>query len=210
MKKVFLLLIAFIGIAMNLNAEEIKVVLLGNSITELWPLRDAQFFKSHPGLICKGVSGQTSGEILRRFDSDVLCLHPDAVVILAGTNDIALNGGPYDEDVTLGNIMRMAELARENGILPVLASCPPAEGFKWRPEVTDAMEKIRSLNSRIREYAESEGLPFADYYGVLVNNRETAMDRRYTDEPIGVHPNEAGYAVMRPVLLRVLEKISEN
>lgn len=186
-----------------------RVVLMGNSITDFWPVRGPHLFETHPEFVGRGISGQTSYQFLLRFRRDVVDLNPEIVVINYGTNDIALNSGPYDEDLTFGNVRSMVDIARANGIKVILASCLPAEGFSWRKEVTDAMPKIRSLNARVREYAESEGIPYVDYFSALVNDEGTAMNPSYADENPAVHPNKAGYAVMEELLLRAVDSLRE-
>lgn len=186
-----------------------RVVLMGNSITDGWPKKSAGFFEAHPQFVGRGISGQTSHQFLLRFRRDVVDLNPEIVVINYGTNDIALNGGPYDEDITFGNVLNMVDIARANGIKVVLASCLPAEGFRWRPEVTDAMDKIRSLNKRVKAYADEQGIPYADYFTALLNEDGTALDSRYAGDMPAVHPNEAGYAIMEEVLLNTLAKLKD-
>ena len=187
-------------------ADPHRVVLMGNSITDFWPKRGPHLFETHPEIVGRGISGQTSWQFLLRFRSDVIDLHPEVVVINYGTNDIALTAGTYDEDATFGNIRSMVDLARANGIGVVLASCLPAEGFSWRPAVTDAMDSIRSLNARVRAFAEAEGIPYADYYSALVNAEGTAMDSRYANDRPAVHPNAEGYAVMEGILLDAIAR----
>lgn len=187
-----------------------RVVLIGNSITQHWPERAPHLFESHPDIVGRGISGQTSAQMLLRFSADVIALHPKIVIINAGTNDIALNTGPYDEERTLSNIAAMAQLARANGIRPVLSTVLPASGFAWRPEVTDAMDKIKSLNARIKAYAVDNGFYFIDYFTPLVNDGHTAMREGYAAEPQdkpGVHPNADGYEIMEHVLLKVLNQM---
>lgn len=184
-----------------------RVVLMGNSITNYWPERYPQMFAEHPEIIGRGIGGQTSYQFLLRFRRDVVALNPEIVVLNYGTNDIALNSGPYDEDLTFENVKTMVDIARANGIKVALASCLPAEGFSWRPEVTDAMDKIRHLNARVRAYAEAEGIVYVDYFNALVNAEGTAMAPEYSDEQIAVHPNAAGYAVMERVLLAALSRL---
>ena len=184
-----------------------KVVLMGNSITDFWPQRGSHLFETHPEITGRGISGQTSYQFLLRFRQDVVDLHPEIVVINYGTNDIALNSGPYNEDYTFGNVRSMVDIARANGIKVVLASCLPAEGFSWRPEVTDSMDKIRSLNSRVKEYAETNGIPYADYFSALVNEKGTAMNPEFADESPAVHPNKTGYAIMENILLEALKQL---
>lgn len=102
-----------------------RVVMMGNSITDVWPQRNPHLFTANPDIVSRGISGQTSYQMLLRFSQDVLALHPKIVVISAGTNDIAENAGPYDEDRTMANIAAMADLAKANGIRPVLACVLP-------------------------------------------------------------------------------------
>ena len=184
---------------------EKRIVLMGNSITDNWPKTRPEFFEAHPCLIGRGISGQTSYQFLLRFRQDVVDLHPTMVVINYGTNDIAQNTGPYDEDKTYGNVLSMVDIARANGIQVVLASCLPAEGFSWRPEITDAMEKVRSLNARVKAYAEKEGIPFIDYFSALVSDDGTQMKAEYAKDHPAIHPNAAGYQVMEALLLKTLK-----
>lgn len=184
-----------------------QVVLMGNSITDFWPARGSHLFDTHPEIVGRGIAGQTSFQFLLRFRQDVIDLHPEVVVINYGTNDIALNSGAYDEDVTFGNVLSMVDIARANGIKVILASCLPAEGFSWRPEVTDAMDKIKSLNARVKAYADLNGIPYADYFSALVNEEGTAMNPAFADERPAVHPNQAGYAIMEEILLNALDKV---
>ena len=187
--------------------EKPKVVLMGNSITDFWPSRGSHLFEAHPEFTGRGIAGQTSFQFLLRFREDVVNLDPEIVVINYGTNDIALNSGAYDEDITFGNVLSMVDIAKANGIKVVLASCLPAEGFSWRPEVTDAMDKIRKLNARVRAYAEANGIPYADYFSALINDEGTAMNPEYADEKPAVHPNAVGYGVMEEILLSALEEV---
>ena len=181
-----------------------RVVLMGDSITEIWPDRHPVFFEE-TGYIGRGISGQVSAQMLVRFRQDVIDLHPAVVVINAGTNDVAENQGPYDEDFTLGNIISMTELARANGIAVVLTSVLPAAGFRWRPAITDAADKIAALNARIRAYATGQGIPYVDYYSSLVvDDPSRALNPAYSND--GVHPVTAGYVVMEPLLLEAIGK----
>ena len=137
--------------------------------------------------------------MLVRFRQDVIGLHPAVVVINAGTNDVAENQGPYNEDFTFGNIVSMTELAQANGIAVVLTSVLPAAAFRWRPAITDAAEKIAALNARIRAYAEKQGIPYVDYYSSLVvEDSSRALNPAYSND--GVHPVADGYVVMEPLV----------
>jgi len=177
---------------------QLRVVLLGDSITEIWPDRHPSFFEE-TGYIGRGISGQVSAQMLVRFRQDVIGLHPAVVVINAGTNDVAENQGPYNEDFTFGNIVSMTELAQANGIAVVLTSVLPAAAFRWRPAITDAADKIAALNARIRAYAEKQGIPYVDYYSSLVvEDSSRALNPAYSND--GVHPVADGYVVMEPLV----------
>lgn len=185
-----------------------RVVFFGNSITDNWPHRSAQFWKDHPDYVGRGISGQSSYNMLSRFREDVVNLNPTAVVINAGTNDIAENSHPYNEDITLGNIMSMVEIARANGISVILTSVLPAGHFSWREAITDGPEKIKALNARIKAYADNENIPYVDYYSVLISEDGRNMTAEYTND--GVHPVKEGYAVMEAEVVPVIEKTLKN
>jgi len=184
-------------------AAQPRAALMGDSITELWLKLHPDFFTANNLTGC-GISGQVSGQMLERFEKDVIEKHPAIAVINAGTNDIAENKGAYDEDVTFGNIVAMAEMARRNGIRPVLTSVLPAAAFRWRPSVTDAPEKIASLNARIQAYALENDIPYVNYYAAMVTLGR-ALDSAYSKD--GVHPTSEGYDVMEPLLLRTLDSM---
>lgn len=182
--------------------EQRRAVLLGNSITDNWARMRPQFFTDN-GYVGRGISGQTSYQFLVRFREDVINLHPLVVVINAGTNDVAENTGPYNEDRTLGNIISMAELARANGIKVILSSVLPAAGFGWNKAVTDAPAKIASLNRRIAAYAKEQGLGYVDYFSALVAEDGKSLRDDYGRD--GVHPKDAGYEVMEPLVKQAIE-----
>lgn len=185
---------------------EKRVVLMGNSITDGWPQRHPEFFAEN-ALIGRGISGQTSYQFLLRFREDVINLQPKVVVINYGTNDIAENTGSYDEDLTFGNVCSMVELARYHKAKVILTSCLPAEGFGWRRNITDSMQKIRSLNERVKAYAQANKIPYVDYFTALLNQEGTAMKAEYANDNPGVHPNLQGYLVMESLLLPVIKKL---
>ena len=185
---------------------EKRVVLMGNSITDNWASMRKDFFQEN-ALIGRGISGQTSYQFLLRFREDVINLQPRIVVINYGTNDIAENTGPYDEDLTFGNVLSMVELARQHKIKVILTSCLPASGFGWRPSITDAMQKIRHLNARVEAWAKANKIPYVDYFSALVTADGTEMNPAYAQDKPGVHPNDAGYAVMESLLLPVIKKL---
>ena len=182
------------------------VVFLGNSITEKWAAMHPSFFTDN-GYVGRGISGQTSYQFLVRFREDVIKLHPAIVVINAGTNDVAENTGPYSEEYTFGNIVSMVELAKANGIRPVLSAVLPAAGFNWNRTITDAPDKIESLNARIKAYAVEHGIPFVDYYTPMLAGADGALNADYTND--GVHPTEAGYDVMEGIVLQTLRSLPE-
>ena len=183
---------------------EKRVVLMGNSITWAWAHTRPDFFTGN-GLIGRGISGQTTYQFLLRFREDVINLKPNVVVLNYGTNEIAENTGAYDEDHTFNNIKAMCDLARYHNIKVVLASCLPHKGFRWRPEVTDAMTKIRHLNDRVKAYAKANRLAYVDYFSTLVSDDGTQMRPDLADD--GVHPNDKGYAIMEAMILPVINKL---
>lgn len=187
-------------------ADERRVVLMGNSITDGWPKARPQFFTDNH-LIGRGISGQTSYQFLLRFREDVVNLQPKVVVINYGTNDIAENTGAYNEDLTFGNVCCMVDIARANGIKVILASCLPAAGFGWNPNITDAMPKVRSLNARVKRYAEAQGIPYVDYFSAMVTADGAALRSDYALDNPAIHPNETGYKVMETLLLPVIEQV---
>ena len=182
-----------------------RVVLMGNSITEFWMETHPAFFMDNH-LVGRGISGQVSTQMLARFRQDVINLSPRAVVINCGTNDIAENNGPYDEDITMDNIVSMTELALHNGITVVLTSVLPCDRFGWNPSVRDVASKVSSLNARIMGFAELMSLPYVDYYSSMVQDQGGAINPRFSDD--GVHPNAMGYAVMERLLMDTLNKLN--
>jgi lysophospholipase L1-like esterase len=171
---------------------ERRVVFMGDSITEGWGALDHRF----PGFraVNRGISGQTTPQMLVRFRPDVVRLRPAAVVLLAGINDLAGNTGPIPLEETEGNIASMAELAAANGIRVVLSSVLPAKAFPWRPGV-NPVRQIIALNAWIRSYAALHRHVYLDYYSAMVDP-EGGLRRELSAD--GVHPNTDGYAVMQP------------
>jgi lysophospholipase L1-like esterase len=168
-----------------------RVVFMGDSITENWGLADTAFFEK--SIVNRGISGQTSAQMLVRFRADVVALHPKTVHILAGTNDVAGNTGPLTALDFENNIMSMVEIARANGIDVILGSIPPTAAFNWRPEVKP-VPIIKNLNGWLRGYAEDKGLRYVDYYAALAGPGGELRPDLGND---GVHPNRKGYRVMR-------------
>lgn len=179
-----------------------RVVFLGNSITEFWQVRHSSYFTAHPHYINRGISGQTSYQMLTRFREDVLALKPKAVVISAGTNDIAENTGHFEPEETFGNIVSMTQLAQLTGIKVILTSVLPTKKFGWR-NIDNVVEKISDLNKRIKQYATKYNLAYVDYYHALVNEKDFSLKSELTVD--GVHPNAQGYQVMEEILEHYLK-----
>ena len=175
---------------------------MGNSITEGWYNLDPGFFNGRP-YIDRGISGQTTPQMLVRFREDVIDLKPAVVVILAGINDIAQNTGPIKLENTFGNIRSMAELADQNHIKVILSSVMPAAKIGWRPSI-DPVQKIIDLNKMIKAYAEKMHFGYIDYYSAMVVGDNKALNPAYTNE--GLHPNLAGYKVMEPLAEQAIAK----
>jgi lysophospholipase L1-like esterase len=180
---------------------EKRVVFMGNSITDAWVDEDPGFFagKSYIG---RGISGQTTPQMLLRFRADVIALKPAAVVILAGINDIAGNTGPSTLEMIMDNITSMAELAQANNIVPILCSLLPAYECQWNPGQEPA-EKVIALNKMIKSYASAHKLIYVDYYTPMVDERKGLKVMYQVDE---VHPNLAGYHVMEPLVEEAISK----
>lgn len=176
-----------------------RVGLIGDSILEGWYELDPDFFKSN-NFINRGIGGQTSAQMLLRFRQDVIHLKPRVVVILAGTNDIAGNNGPSTLQMIEDNIASMAELARANKIQVVLSSVLPVFDYPWKKGIEPA-SKIAALNKWIKNYAQKNGDLYLDYYSPLVDEKGGMM-ATFADD--GVHPNRAGYAIMKPLLQKAI------
>jgi lysophospholipase L1-like esterase len=174
---------------------EDRVVFMGNSITEGWNRYFASEFPGKP-YINRGISGQTTPQMLVRFRQDVVALRPKAVVILAGTNDIAGNTGPSTLEMIEDNLADMSEIANANGIRVVLCSVLPVYDYPWRPGLEPA-QKIVTLNAWMRRYADSTGNVYVDYHSAMRDDRNGMRADLASD---GVHPNEKGYQIMAPLV----------
>ena len=175
-------------------SDEDRVVFIGNSIISSWTPYFPTMFPGKP-YINRGISGQTTPQILVRFRQDVIALKPAVVVILAGTNDIAGNTGPSTLEVIEGNLMSMVELAQAHGIRVVLASVLPADRYKWKAELRPA-ETIVALNQWMKDYSGRVGIVYLDYHSPMANESGGLRSDLSTD---GVHPTEAGYHLMAPL-----------
>ena len=178
-----------------------RVVFVGDSITELWKVAHPEFFGEN--FVDRGVSGQTTGQMLVRFRQDVIALKPAVVHILAGTNDFAGNGGPTSLDAIRNNIVSMVELAIANDIRVVLGSVPPAGTFPWRPTVLEPAQHIVEINEWLRRFAREKNLIYVDYHEPLADERD-AMKQTFSND--GVHPNRDGYSVMESLARHAIEQ----
>ena len=172
-----------------------RIVLIGDSITEFWERYDSIFF-SQNNYINRGISSQTTSQILERFQNDVIDLQPKCVIILAGINDIAENNGPISLEETFQNIVLMVNKANENNVEAILCSVLPANNFYWNPKI-QPIEKIIQLNKMIKSYSLSKRIKYVDYYSEMID-KNLGLDTKYADD--GVHPNLAGYSKMRSIL----------
>ena len=176
-----------------------RAVFMGDSITDNWAKKDMDFFTSN-NFVGRGISGQTTSHMLVRFRRDVVDLNPKYVVIMAGTNDIALNNGEISHENILGNLISMCEIAKANKIKPILCSVLPADRFRWRPQLTPAEDLVK-LNKMIKEYAESAKIPYVDYHSVL-KDENNALPEKYAAD--GVHPNLDCYKIMEEIIVKYL------
>ena len=176
-------------------AGEERVVLMGDSITDGWGRKYGKFFPGKP-YINRGISGQTTPQMLIRFRPDVLAHKPRVVVILAGTNDIAGNTGPMSLEEIQGNLASMAELAKANGIKVVMSSVMPVSDYIRPQTPRRPNEQIRALNDWIKKYTAANGHVYLDYYSAMLDDKGVFKQELTYD---GLHPNDAGYDVMLPL-----------
>ena len=219
----YLLFFLFLGMSENLTAQdwgnlakyenentllspkqvgEKRIVLMGDSITEFWLTIHPEFFAGK-SYIDRGISGQTTPQMLIRFRPDVINLQPDVVVILAGVNDIAGNTGPTTPEKIFGNITSMVELAKANAIKVILCSILPANDFYWRPN-DKAAATIIQLNQLIKSYADKHHIPYIDYHAVMAD-ASNGLPKEFSND--GVHPNLKGYQTMEPLLEKAIRQI---
>ena len=183
---------------------ERRVVFLGNSIFEGWLRLRPDFFEGKP-YYDRGISGQTTPQMLLRFYEDVLALQPEVLVLKAGINDIAQNSGPYNQQQTLNNIKAIAQRARFNKIKVIICSVLPANEFRWRPGLEPA-DKVIALNKAISEFAEQEGYFYLDLYSAVVDDKK-GMKAAYADD--GVHPTIEGYKVLEPLVEAAIANVKK-
>lgn len=178
-----------------------RVVFMGNSITDGWINHDPDFFSKNP-YVDRGISGQTTPQMLARFREDVIALQPAAVVILAGINDIAQNTGYIRPEDTYGNIVSMAELAKANNIKVVICSILPAYDFPWRPGLQPA-EKVVAINKMLKDYADKNHIVYVDYYSAMADERKGLPPNLSKD---GVHPTLEGYKIMESLVQKGIKE----
>ena len=171
-----------------------RIVLIGDSITEFWERYDSIFF-SQNNYINRGISSQTTSQILERFQNDVIDLQPKCVIILAGINDIAENNGPISLEETFQNIVLMVNKANENNVEAILCSVLPANNFYWNPKI-QPIKKIMQLNQMIKAYSLINQIKYVDYYTEMIDEN-LGLDTKYSDD--GVHPNLDGYLKMKTI-----------
>lgn len=182
------------------SGTRIDAVFLGDSITEGWLQKVPAFFSA--GRICRGISGQTTPQLLLRFRQDVIDLQPRAVHIMAGTNDIAGNTGPSTLKMMQDNFLCMSEIAMANRVHLIFASIPPASDFPWRPGL-ETVTPIGAMNGWLKDHATRTHATYADYFAVLSDGSGAMREGLSFDH---VHPTEAGYAAMRPVAEAALRR----
>jgi lysophospholipase L1-like esterase len=183
---------------------EIRVVFMGNSIFEGWIRLRPEFFSGKP-YFDRGISGQTTPQMLLRMYDDVIALQPQIMVLKAGINDIAENNAPYNPAHTLDNIKAIAQLARFNKIKVILCSVLPASDFKWRPGLEPG-DKVIALNEAIRKFATENKFYYLDLYSAVVDDNK-GMRKEYASD--GVHPTVEGYKVMEPLLEEAIRKVKK-
>ena len=182
-----------------------RVVFMGNSITEGWENENPSFFTKNP-YINRGISGQTTPQMLLRFRQDVIDLKPRIVVILAGTNDIAGNTGPTTLEQIRDNILSMVQLAKAHNIVPVVCSVLPAYDYPWRPGLNPNI-KIPKLNTLLKQMAQDNGVPYLDYFSKMADDRNGLPKAYTTDE---VHLTKKGYLVMEKLAQETLDGIAKD
>ena len=180
-----------------------KVVFMGNSITDNWAYFHPDFFTSN-NFCGRGIGGQTSAQMLVRFYDDVVNLHPKAVVIMAGTNDVAHNTYWVEPDQVVENIKAMCNIAKANGITPIISSIPPCNGFVWRTEIKDAGETIVYINNKLKEYAKANKLQYVDYHAAFVDEN-LGFPLTLSDD--GCHPLPDTYFTMEEMVLKAIKKV---
>jgi lysophospholipase L1-like esterase len=183
---------------------ENRIVFMGNSITIGWLHTHPEFFKDKP-YVNRGISGQTTPQMLVRFRADVVNIDAKVVVILAGTNDIAGNTGPSSLEMIADNIISMTEIAQSNGVKVILCSVLPAYDYPWKPGLEPNI-KIPKLNALIKNYADQNGVYYLDYFSAL-NDGNNGINKKNSYD--GVHLTLEGYKILEPLLEEAIKKVLE-
>jgi lysophospholipase L1-like esterase len=182
-----------------------EVVFMGDSITESWADLHPEFFENEK-YVNRGISGQTTPQMLIRFRQDVVHLKPKVVHILAGINDIAGNTGLSTLEMIEDNIFSMCEIARANDINVILCSVLPAADFPWKPGIKPA-DKVIELNRRLKNYAEKNNLIYLDYHTAMADGKK-GLPSEYSED--GVHPLKKGYELMAPLAEKSIRQAIEH
>lgn len=183
-------------------AGEARVVFMGDSITDAWGRSHGKFFPGQP-YVNRGISGQTTPQMLIRFRPDVIDLKPKVVVILAGTNDLAGNTGPETLEQIEGNLISMAQLARVNDIRVVFSSVMPVCDYIKPQTAQRPPAQIIALNDWMKDYSAKNGIVYLDYYSAMLDDHQMLKKELTLD---GLHPNDAGYEVMSPLASEAIAK----
>ena len=177
-----------------------EVVFIGNSITDNWAYFHPDFFSSH-NFCGRGIGGQTSAQMLVRFNNDVIDLHPNAVVIMAGTNDVAHNEYWVSPERVVDNIVAMCNQAQANGIVPIISSIPPCSEFPWRKEIKNPGQTIVDINKSLKAYADANGIVYLDYHSALTDEN-LGLPKTLSDD--GCHPLPDTYFTMEEMVLEAI------
>ena len=177
-----------------------EVVFMGNSITDNWAYFHPDFFSSH-NFCGRGIGGQTSAQMLVRFNDDVLDLHPKAVVIMAGTNDVAHNEYWVSPERVVDNIIAMCNQAQAHDIVPIISSIPPCSKFPWRKEIKNPGQTIVDINKSLKAYADANGIIYLDYHSALADEN-LGLPKTLSED--GCHPNPDTYFIMENLVLEAI------
>ena len=179
------------------------VVFMGNSITDNWAYFHPNFFSDN-NFCGRGISGQTSAQMLVRFYDDVVNLNPKAVVIMAGTNDVAHNTYYVDPEQVIENIKAMCAIAMANDIIPIISSIPPCKEFVWNKDIKNAGQTIVDINKSLKAYADANNIVYVDYHSALTDSAH-GFQASLSDD--GCHPNPDTYFIMETMVLEAINKV---
>ena len=203
-KKIFLFFLIINYNFLEAKPKNKKIVFMGNSITQMWS-DNSFFFKSNPSFINKGISGQTTPQMLMRFYDDVIKENANTVIILAGINDIAQNTGPIQIKNIADNIFKMAEMAQKNNINVFICSVLPANRILWNKSIKPTYKVIK-LNMLLKEFCKNKNIEYVDYYSEMVDWSGGLKSPLYTSKWDLVHPNKKGYEKMEEILIKKIKK----